>query len=111
MSTCSLNCQRPLPGGIGTSVLETERSKLDNVQLCETQSERCKVENMMLTRYQDHILTENIWFVWSETSYSGDERSCHGCGTNNERTTNIEDRAIQLMPMQLMIEAEFCKSA
>ena len=27
---------------------------------------------MMLTRCQDHILAENIWFVWSKTSYSGD---------------------------------------
>ena len=51
--------------------------KLDNVQLCETQSERCKVENMMLTRCQDRILTENIWFVWSKTSYSIDERRCY----------------------------------
>ena len=42
---------------------------------------------MTLTRCQDHILTENIWFVWSETSYSGDERKCHGCGTNKEQRT------------------------
>ena len=27
---------------------------------------------MMMTRCQDHIGTENIWFVWSQTSYSGD---------------------------------------
>ena len=55
---------------------------------------------MTLTCCQDHILTENIWFVWSETSYSGDERRCNGCGTNNERTnkrTNTEDRATQTM--------------
>ena len=39
------------------------------------------------------ILTENIWFVWSETSYSGDER-CHGT-TNHP--TNSEDRATQPM--------------
>ena len=50
---------------------------------------------MMLTRWQDHILTENIWFVWSETSYSGNERMCHGCGTNER--TNSEDRATQPM--------------
>ena len=31
---------------------------------------------LTLTCCQDHILTENIWFVCSETSYSGDERSC-----------------------------------
>ena len=47
---------------------------------------------MTLTCCQDHILTENIWFVWSETSYSGDERRCDGCGTT---MTNIEDRATQ----------------
>ena len=28
---------------------------------------------MMMTRCRDHILTENIWFVWSTTSYSGDK--------------------------------------
>ena len=30
---------------------------------------------MMMTRCQDHISTENIWFVWSKTSYSGDKGS------------------------------------
>ena len=49
---------------------------------------------LTLTCCQDHILTENIWFVWSETSYSGDGRRCHGCGTNNEQP-NSEDRATQ----------------
>ena len=48
-----------------------------------------------LTCYQDHILTENIWFVWSETSYSGDERRCYRCGTNDQ--TISEDRATQPM--------------
>ena len=51
---------------------------------------------MTLTYCQDHILTENIWFLWSETSYCGDERRCHGCGTNNEQP-NSEDRATQPM--------------
>ena len=37
----------------------------------------------MLSWRQDHILTENIWFVWSKTSYSGDER-CYRCGTTND---------------------------
>ena len=46
---------------------------------------------------QDHILTENVWFVWSETSYSGDERRCHGCGTTERQTTISEDRATQPM--------------
>ena len=32
-------------------------------------------EDMMkLTCCQNHILTENIWFVWSEISNSGNER-------------------------------------
>ena len=45
--------------------------KQDNVQLCETQIE--SYEDMMtLTCCQDHIITENIWFVWSKTSDSGD---------------------------------------
>ena len=53
--------------------------QLDSSKLSETQIERC----------QDHILTENIWFVWSETSNSGEERRCYRCGTN-ERTLKIE---------------------
>ena len=40
---------------------------------------------MMMTRCQDHILTENIWFVWSETSYSGDKWRCHRCGTDDKQ--------------------------
>ena len=57
---------------------------------------------MTLTCCQDHILTENIWFVWSETSYSGDERRCYRCGTNNEqRTLKIE------LLSQWKLEAEF----
>ena len=30
-----------------------------------------------------HKLSENIWFVWSKTSYSGDKWRCHRCGTPN----------------------------
>ena len=44
---------------------------------------------MTLTCCQDHILTENIRFVWSKTSYSGDEMRCYRCGTNNQ-TVKIE---------------------
>ena len=51
--------------------------------------------SLSLTCCQGHILTENIWFVWSETSYSGDERRCYRCGTNER--TNIEDRENQPM--------------
>ena len=47
---------------------------------------------MMMTRCQDHILTENIWFVLSKTSNSGDNWRCHGCGTDNRQTR--EDRAL-----------------
>ena len=59
--------------------------KLDYVNYAKL---RLKVyEDMMtLTCCQDHILTENIWFVWSETSYSGDERRCDGCGTTDRPT-------------------------
>ena len=56
-----------------------------------------------LTHCQDHILTVNIWLVWSRTSYSGDERRCHGCGTNEQ--PNIEDRKIELLS-QWKLEAE-----
>ena len=53
--------------------------KLDNSKLGSTQ------QWMTLTCCQDHILTENIWFVWSETSYSGDERRCYRCGTTTNK--------------------------
>ena len=56
---------------------------------------------MTLTCWQDHILIENIWFVWSKTSYSGDERRCYRCGTNNNRTLKIE------LLSQWKLEAEF----
>ena len=37
------------------------------------------------------MLTENIWVVWSKTSYSGDKWRCH------RQTTTREDRATQPM--------------
>ena len=49
---------------------------------------------LTLTCCQDHILTENLWFVWSKTSYSGDERRCHQAGQTNDKRTR-EDRATQ----------------
>ena len=65
--------------------------KLDYLQQCKTHSERCKVENMMLTCCQDHILTENIWFLWSKTSYEGDKWRCdHG-----DKQPESENRANQ----------------
>ena len=51
--------------------------KLDNSKPGSTQ------QWMTLTYCQDHILTENIWFVWSKTSYSGDKRRCHYAGQTN----------------------------
>ena len=44
---------------------------------------------MMMTQCQDHILTENIWFVWSNTSYSGDEWRSHECGRTNDEQGKI----------------------
>ena len=38
---------------------------------------------------------ENVWFVWSKTSYSGDKWRCYRCGTDDDRTR--EDRATQQM--------------
>ena len=61
-------------------------------------------EDMLtLTCCQDHILKENIWFVWLETSYSGDERRCHRCGTNKQ--TNYQQLKIELLSKWKM-EAE-----
>ena len=70
------------------------------MQLCETQIE--SYEDMMtLTCCQDHIITENIWFVWSKTPDSGDKWRCHRCGTNDKQTVKIE------LLSQWMLEAEF----
>ena len=57
-------------------------------------------EQMTMTCCQDHILTENIWFVWSETSYSGDKRRCYNAGRTNEQLK------IELLS-QWKLEAEF----
>ena len=63
---------------------------------------------MTLTCCQDHILTENIWFVWSETSYSGDERRCYRCGTT-KRPNDKQTLKIELLS-QWKLEAEFRKN-
>ena len=57
------------------------------------------LSSMLLTHCQDHNLTENIWFVWSRTSYSGDKRRCHRCGTygHTDDKQTREDRATQPM--------------
>ena len=46
-----------------------------------------------MTHCQDHILTENIWFVWSTISYSWDKWRCHVAG----QTTTWKDGATQLL--------------
>ena len=61
---------------------------------------------MTLTRCQDHILTENIWFVWSKASYSGDKRRCHYAGRT---TTTNKQLKIELLS-QWKLEAEFRNS-
>ena len=40
----------------------------------------------MMTRCQDHIITENIRLVWSKTSYRWDKWRCYHIGTNEQRT-------------------------
>ena len=50
-----------------------------------------------------HQLSENIWFVWSKMSYSGDMEGCHACPrTDNGQRMECEDRA-------RILEAEFAK--
>ena len=47
-----------------------------------------------------HLLSENIWFVWSKASYSGDKWRCHRCGTDgrtNERQTAESRNNIQFL--------------
>ena len=40
-----------------------------------------------------HKLSENIWFVWSKRSYSGDKKGCHARGRRTDGHTECEDRA------------------
>ena len=59
-------------------------------------------DNMLtLTRCQDDILTENVWFVGSKASYSGDKRRCHYA----RRTTTNKQLKIELLS-QWKLEAE-----
>ena len=53
---------------------------------------------------QDHIPTENIWVVWSETSYSGDKMRCYNAGRTDGRTN--EQLKTELLS-QWKLEAEF----
>ena len=54
---------------------------------------------MTLTCCQDHILTENIWFEWSETSYSGNKMRLYNARrtNNDDNEQTSEERATQLM--------------
>ena len=40
-----------------------------------------------------HQLSENIWFVWSKMSYSGDMEGCHACVRRTDGRTECEDSA------------------
>ncbi len=60
---------------------------------------------MTLTHCQDHVLLENIWFVWSKASYSGDKRSCYQAGRDKQPT---EQGKIELLS-QWKLEAEMLK--
>ena len=40
-----------------------------------------------------HKLSENIWFVWSLRSFSGDKEGCHACPRMDNRGTEREDKA------------------
>ena len=46
----------------------------------------------------DHVLSENIWFVWSKTSYSGDKRRCHQAPRRDKRT-NEQQWKIELLSL------------
>ena len=54
----------------------------------------------------DQVLSENIWFVWSKPSYSGDKWRCHRCETGRWQTTS-EDRATQLLICEALSLAMF----
>ena len=54
---------------------------------------------MTMTHCQDHILSENIWFLWSKTSYSGDKWRCHRGGTDGWAR---KDSATQLLICALL---------
>ena len=49
---------------------------------------------MTLSCCQDHFITENIWFVWSQTSYSGDKWKYYWCGMDGQ-TDDIKQGKIE----------------
>ena len=38
----------------------------------------------------DQALSENIWFVWSKSSFSGDKKGCDARGRTDGRNVKIE---------------------
>merc|ERR1712074_531817 len=50
------------------------------------------VNLVTMTHCQDHILTENIWFAWSKTSYSGDKRRCYQAGRRRRQTNEQQGK-------------------
>ena len=49
---------------------------------------------MMMIRCYDHVLTENIWFLWSKT-YGAGKWICYRCGTTTSDEQTREDMATQ----------------
>ena len=43
-----------------------------------------------------HQLSENIWFVWSKMSYSGDMEGCHACARRTDGRTDARNVKIDL---------------
>ena len=54
-----------------------------------------------------HHLSENIWFVWSKTSYSGDKRRCYQAG---RRRTNDKQWKIGLLSLWAVERLSFAIS-
>ena len=62
--------------------------------------------HMTMTHCQDHILTENIWFVWYKTSYAGDKMRCYQA--DEQRTTNKQGK-IGLLSLWTVGRLSFAK--
>ena len=50
----------------------------------------------------DQELSENVWFVWYETSYSGDKWRCHHVGRTdkNEQKTREDNATLSLWMLE-----------
>ena len=53
----------------------------------------CKSSSLSMPSPDDK-LSENIWFVWSKTSYDGDKWRCHH---GDDKQTNRQQRNIRLL--------------